>query len=81
MKISKRVLTSLPSCYAANSLVSDRFLLTSDGVHGVVEHETLTELMRRGDDLQAIARAMIEAALAAGSRDNLTAVVGEYQAG
>lgn len=59
----------------------ERFLMTSDGVHGAIEHPQLTELMRRGGDLQTVARSLIDAALAAGSRDNVTALVGEYEPG
>lgn len=59
----------------------ERFLLTSDGVHGAIEHHQLTDLMRQGGALEATAKSLIDAALAAGSRDNVTAIVGEYEPG
>jgi PPM family protein phosphatase len=50
-------------------------LLTTDGVHGVIDDGQLERLMVDGDDLQAIAANVIAAALARGSRDNCTAIV------
>lgn len=55
---------------AAGSLL----LLTTDGVHGVMDDEQLERLMDDGD-LQAIAANIVAAALARGSRDNCTAIV------
>ena len=53
----------------------DRLLLTTDGVHGVVEHETLTRLLSRRGSPDADARAVVQAAGAAGATDNATAVL------
>lgn len=53
----------------------DRFLLCTDGVHGVVAHEQLLELLSAGTDAQATVEQILAASLAAGSRDNITAVV------
>jgi serine/threonine protein phosphatase PrpC len=53
----------------------DRLLLTSDGVHGVVDAETLTRLLSRRASPDADAQAIVDAATAAGTRDNATAVV------
>jgi serine/threonine protein phosphatase PrpC len=53
----------------------DRLLLTSDGVHGVVDEETLTRLLARRGSPDADARAVVEAAGAAGTTDNATAVL------
>jgi PPM family protein phosphatase len=55
---------------AAGSLL----LLTTDGVHGVMDDDQLERLMDDGD-LQAIAANIVAAALARGSRDNCTAIV------
>ena len=49
----------------------DRFLLCSDGLSGVVESEKISELMQ-GDDPDAVARALVEAANACGGPDNVT---------
>ncbi|CAN5343201.1 bifunctional protein-serine/threonine kinase/phosphatase [soil metagenome] len=53
----------------------DRLLLTSDGVHGVVDEETLIRLLGRRASPDADAQAIVDAATAAGTRDNATAVV------
>ena len=49
----------------------DTFILTSDGVHDVLPDSAFVEAVR-GKDLDAAARALADAALAAGSEDNLT---------
>jgi len=57
----------------------EMLLLSTDGVHGVLELAVLERMMRAAGDPPAIARRMIQAALACGSRDNCTAVVAEYR--
>ncbi|MED5620040.1 bifunctional protein-serine/threonine kinase/phosphatase [Ideonella sp. BN130291] len=54
--------------------VGDVFLLTSDGVHGVLRRRTLAQLAGEGTAQQA-SEAIVQAALDAGSRDNATALV------
>jgi len=53
-------------------------LLSTDGVHGVLDGRRLERMLLDDDDPRAIARSVIDAALASGSRDNLTAVVARY---
>jgi PPM family protein phosphatase len=53
-------------------------LLSTDGVHGVVDEPRIAELLREEDDVETIARRVIASALARGSRDNCTAVVARY---
>ena len=54
----------------------DRVLLTTDGVHGPLPEARIRELLTAaGDDLEASARALVDAALAAGSDDNLSALI------
>ena len=53
-------------------------LLSTDGVHGVLDESRIEQMMLEGDDPRAIAHGVIEAALARGSRDNCTAVVARY---
>ncbi len=55
----------------------DVFLLTSDGVHGALRHRQITDITLRAtaEEAQAVARALVEAAVAAGSRDNASALV------
>ncbi len=55
-------------------LPRDRFILCSDGVHGVVGDELMQALGTRGD-VQRVADELIEAALQKGAPDNATAVV------
>ena len=53
----------------------DRFLLCSDGVHGVLSAETIAETLRERSASEDAARALVKAALDAGSTDNCTALV------
>ncbi len=53
----------------------DRFLLTSDGIHGALDADTLTGMLGREASAQEIADAMSQAAIEAGSTDNATACV------
>lgn len=55
----------------------DVFLLTSDGVHGVLEHQQIAQLL--GADIHASAQRIIDNAKRAGSQDNLSAVVVHVQ--
>ena len=55
-------------------------VLTTDGVHGVLEDRRIERLLRDGGDAPEMAASLIGAALAYGSRDNCTAVVAQYLA-
>ena len=63
--------------YRSESLaVGDVFFLTTDGVHEYLSAEEMVALYREhGEDPEAAARAIVEAALAAGSLDNATCQV------
>jgi serine/threonine protein phosphatase PrpC len=54
--------------------IGDCFVLTSDGVHGVLRPRQIGSLAAQGDSQQA-SDALVAAALAAGTRDNATALV------
>jgi protein phosphatase len=56
----------------------DLLLLTTDGVHGPMDEANLARLAAEGSSAAEVATALVEAALAMGSRDNCTAVVAEY---
>jgi protein phosphatase len=58
----------------------DRLLLTTDGVHGVLDRLRLQQLLVASDDGSVAAAGIVRAALARGSRDNCTAVVARYAA-
>ena len=53
-------------------------LLSTDGVHGVLDDRRIERMMLEDDDPRAIAHVVIKAALARGSSDNCTAVVARY---
>jgi protein phosphatase len=54
-------------------------LLSTDGVHGVLDEARLGRLLSEDEDPRAIAEAVVATALTRGSRDNCTAVVARYQ--
>ncbi|WP_298233698.1 bifunctional protein-serine/threonine kinase/phosphatase [uncultured Azohydromonas sp.] len=54
--------------------VGDVFVLTTDGVHGVLKRARLAALAAQGTAQEA-SEAIVEAAIAAGSRDNASALV------
>jgi serine/threonine protein phosphatase PrpC len=54
--------------------VGDVFVLLTDGVYGSLPDKRL-QAMAQGDNAQAACEALLEAALKAGSRDNVTALV------
>ena len=53
----------------------DRFLLCTDGVHGALVDESIADVLRVRSAPEDTSRALVEAALAAGSTDNCTALV------
>ncbi|OCX67219.1 hypothetical protein BFP70_02605 [Thioclava sp. SK-1] len=58
----------------------DIYLLMSDGVHGVLSYSTMAAMLRdramtTQNDLEAASRALCDAALAAGSDDNLSCLM------
>jgi serine/threonine protein phosphatase PrpC len=68
--------TELRLDYATQPLAQhDRFMLCSDGVHGVLTPETITGILRERSGSDDSARALVAAALDMGSTDNCTAMV------
>jgi serine/threonine protein phosphatase PrpC len=62
--------------YAAHEIAAqDRFLLVTDGVHGVLADGRIADLVASQPDPDEAARRLTEAALEAGSYDNVTALV------
>lgn len=59
--------------------VGDVLLLTSDGVHGSLKHNLLAQLLGSAGVAQAVSDSIVQAALEAGSRDNVTALVVQVQ--
>ena len=58
----------------------ERLLLTTDGVHGVLDDESLERLMQEDENPRELAERIVSAALSRGSRDNCTAIVARYTA-
>ena len=68
--------TRLEVDYLSRELLpGDRIVLTTDGVHGFLSPAQMRDILSEGDDLEAQAHALVEAALAAGSDDNLSALI------
>jgi protein phosphatase len=65
-----------PSLTIREARAGDRYLLCSDGLSGVVSHETLAEAMHITDPQQCADR-MIELALKGGGPDNVTVIVAD----
>jgi protein phosphatase len=60
----------------SESFVSgDAYLITSDGLHGVVGHGELESVLRAHEDLERAVHALVERAKAKGGPDNITAVL------
>lgn len=57
----------------------DRWLLCSDGLCGPLEDSTIREIMIDNPDREQCAQKLVNAALKAGSTDNVTAVIGDAQ--
>ncbi len=53
-------------------------LLSTDGVHGVLDDDRIEQLMLDSGDLRGTATHLVAAALARGSHDNCTALVARY---
>lgn len=76
-----RTLGSTPppdaDCWLMHPVPGERFLLCSDGLTGRVADDDIRRVMATGDSPDQTARRLVDAALRAGSDDNVTAVVVE----
>lgn len=61
--------------YSVRPAAGVQFLLCSDGLHGVVSHETITEGLVREQSLEAQAHYLVDAARHSGGPDNVTVVI------
>ncbi|WP_380171779.1 Stp1/IreP family PP2C-type Ser/Thr phosphatase [Kineococcus sp. DHX-1] len=55
----------------------DRYLLCSDGLSGVVSHDTLAETLAAGEDPDTTCQRLVELALRGGGPDNISCVVAD----
>lgn len=69
------------SVTAHTPVAGDRWLLCSDGVSDYLPDDAIGEILRDVDGQQDAAETIVAAALQAGSRDNVTAVVADVAAG
>lgn len=56
----------------------DRLLMCSDGLHGPVSHDEISEILRSCEQPRAATDGLIAAARDAGGPDNITAVVADF---
>ncbi|MDD3418205.1 MAG: hypothetical protein PHN96_01435 [Eubacteriales bacterium] len=56
-------------------ITKDRYLLSSDGLHGVLTDEAITRALRHAETPEEVASSLIEQTLQAGAPDNVTVVV------
>ena len=61
--------------YAVPLKKGSQFLLCSDGLHGVIPPETITETLSGNGTLESKCRTLVDAAKNAGGPDNITAVL------
>jgi serine/threonine protein phosphatase PrpC len=65
----------LPKIGLVDLVPGDKLLLCTDGLTKHVADEQISELLGRGNDAEATARALVGAALDAGGSDNVTVIV------
>ncbi|WP_209021786.1 MerR family transcriptional regulator [Nocardioides sp. 503] len=65
---------------ATDARAGDRLVLTTDGVHSVLEPDALAALLGRVDDVEVVADGVAAAVEAAGAPDNYTVVVLDVEA-
>jgi PPM family protein phosphatase len=66
-----------PDYFLVPARRGDRYVLCSDGLHGVLDDETIRRLTTEAPDPQVSAARLADAAISGGTRDNVTVVVVE----
>lgn len=67
----------IPDLSVREARPGDRWLLCSDGLSGVVSHDTIASALRDVADVGECAERLVELALRGGAPDNVTVVVGD----
>ena len=67
----------VPDLSVREARAGDRWMLCSDGLSGVVSHDTMADALRDVDDTGACAEKLVDLALRGGAPDNITVVVGD----
>jgi protein phosphatase len=57
----------------------DRLLLCTDGLHGTLDDATICALLLEHEDTREAAETLVKVALERGSRDNVTALVADWE--
>jgi protein phosphatase len=60
---------------------ADRLLLCTDGLTDMVDEKTISALLAAATSSEDACRTLVDRALEAGGKDNVTVVVAEYRAG
>jgi len=58
-------------------LAGDLLVVSTDGFHKEIPENTLNSILNTDDNLEIKARALVKAALGAGGKDNITAVMAQ----
>ena len=66
-----------PDFYRFDLEDGDRILLCTDGLHGELSDDEIAEILRQDNDLNEIARKLVNSANAKGGHDNITVVLAE----
>ncbi len=67
----------VPDLSVREARAGDRWMLCSDGLSGVVSHDTMADALRDVGDAGACAEKLVDLALRGGAPDNITVVVGD----
>ena len=67
----------VPDLSVREARAGDRWMLCSDGLSGVVSHDTMADALRDVADAGACAEKLVDLALRGGAPDNITVVVGD----
>jgi len=63
-----------PETGSLEVIEKDLLILTSDGLHGSVNYDTMTSILNDSNDMETKIRALVNTALEAGGKDNITIV-------
>lgn len=63
-----------PDFYKVSLVKDDILMLCSDGLHGELSPEKISEILDSGESMNDVAAALVEEAIKAGGRDNITVI-------
>jgi protein phosphatase len=70
-----------PDIRAVHLVQGDRLLLCTDGLTGTVSEQEIAAILGQPVEPESACRSLIDAANAAGGRDNITVLVADYTSG